>query len=84
MFIKKSTFILMNFRQLICTIFLFGVSISLIVAQQVQHQVRGKILNEKGEPLEGVTVTVLGNTHSVSSYAQGIYSITVEATGERG
>ncbi len=42
---------------------------------EVDKTITGKIVNEKGEPLEGVTVKVKGSTSATQSNADGSYSI---------
>ncbi len=42
---------------------------------EVDKTITGKIVNEKGEPLEGVTVKVKGSTIATQSTADGSYSI---------
>lgn len=40
-----------------------------------QQQSRGRITNETGEPLQGVTVTVKGTTRAVATNAEGNFSL---------
>jgi len=51
-------------------------------ANQVQKTISGKVTNEKGEPLPGVTVVLKGTTNGTNTDANGNYSISVpnEAT----
>jgi len=41
----------------------------------VEKTITGKIVNEKGEPLEGVTVKVKGSSAATQSLTDGSYSI---------
>jgi TonB-linked SusC/RagA family outer membrane protein len=45
-----------------------------------QQQVRGKVVDEKGEPLPGVTIAVIGSPRGVSSDKDGTYTIGVKST----
>lgn len=81
MFKKNQHLILMHLRQLICIMLLSGLSIPLM-AQQEGHQVRGKVWNERGEPIPGVTVTLQGSTGSVIANEQGEYRITAPRDGQ--
>ncbi len=68
-------------RWLMCGVFLIGLSFSLI-AQQTEHVVYGQVVNEKGEPIQGATVKVVGSTRGVLADEQGRYSISVDKTGK--
>ncbi|WP_346239205.1 TonB-dependent receptor [Niabella insulamsoli] len=46
-----------------------------------QSNVTGKVTNDKGEPLSGVSVTVAGSTTAVSTGDDGTYSINAPANG---
>ncbi|MCH5597133.1 SusC/RagA family TonB-linked outer membrane protein [Niabella ginsengisoli] len=65
---SKKTFLL------VCLSFLFS---SLIA----QTNVTGKVTNDKGEPLEGVTVTLAGTENAVSTSDAGTYSINAPTNG---
>ncbi len=43
-----------------------------------QREISGKVTNENGEPLEGVTVAVKGTTAAVTTDAEGRYRISVQ------
>lgn len=45
-----------------------------------QQQIKGKVLDEKGEPLPGVTVVVVGTPRGVITDVDGTYSIGVKPT----
>lgn len=45
------------------------------VSAAQQHLVRGRILSQDGEPLEGASVTIKGTRQTVTSAADGSYSI---------
>jgi len=53
-----------------------------LLAQQEEHLVRGQILNDKGEPIQGATVTVQGSTRGVLADETGRYSISVDRSGK--
>lgn len=46
--------------------------------QQQDHEVSGNVIDEEGNPLEGVTVTVKGIRTAVTTDANGNYRLTVE------
>lgn len=50
--------------------------------EQLQHIVKGRILNEAGVPIQGATVTVKGSTRGVLTDEQGQFSIEIEKEGE--
>lgn len=45
-----------------------------------QQQVKGKVTDEKGEPLPGVTIAVVGSPRGVSTDRDGSYNISVKST----
>lgn len=47
----------------------------------VQHNVTGRVTDDAGNPLEGVTVTVKGTFSAVTTDADGDYSISVQKDG---
>lgn len=48
-----------------------------------QRTVAGKVTDEEGEPLEGVTVTVIGTGTAVSTDSRGEYSLFVPENGQK-
>lgn len=46
-----------------------------------QRDITGKVSNENGEPLEGVTIAVKGTSTAVTTDAEGRYRISVPTTG---
>src|SRR5690606_8723035 len=75
--LKKATFILGYPRVLLSILVLLGVS-TLLPAQETEHLLKGQILNEKEEPIQGATVTVQGSTRGVLADEQGRYEIMVD------
>ncbi|TYR35598.1 TonB-dependent receptor [Sphingobacterium phlebotomi] len=75
--LKKATFILGYPRVLLSILVLLGVS-TLLHAQETEHLLKGQILNEKEEPIQGATVTVQGSTRGVLADEQGRYEIMVD------
>src|SRR5687767_14332873 len=57
------------------TIFLLCITTS--ATAQTPHTVKGQVTNNKGEPLEGVTVTVKNTTTGTSTDATGNYTLQV-------
>ena len=57
------------------------IAISIQAAAQ-QATVKGKITDEKGEPIIGAAVSIDGTTKGVSSDLDGNYSLQVPATGK--
>ena len=47
---------------------------------QQQNTVRGKVVDQQGEPLPGVTITIEGTTRGVITDIDGTYSITAQPT----
>jgi outer membrane receptor for ferrienterochelin and colicins len=45
------------------------------------QQITGKVTNEKKEPLVGANVYWLGNTHNSTTNEEGVFGITIPATG---
>jgi TonB-linked SusC/RagA family outer membrane protein len=81
MMIKQTKFMGVHYRWLLYVILLVGFSPAL-TAQQVEHTVSGQILNDKGEPVQGATVTVEGSTRGVLADEEGRYSIAVDRQGK--
>src|SRR5690606_29060771 len=81
MFIKKAKCKRALVSWLTCVLILLGTHVSLL-AQQEDHLVRGQILNEKGEPIQGATVTVQSSTRGVLADEQGRYDIVVGRDGQ--
>ncbi len=52
-------------------------ALSTPVSTPPEREIKGKIVNEKGEPLPGVTVQVKGTARGVVTNAEGEYTITV-------
>lgn len=46
-----------------------------------QHEISGRVTNNRGEPLEGVTVTVKGTIVAVTTDSEGIYHIVIPQGG---
>lgn len=46
-----------------------------------QIAITGKITNEKGEPMDGVSVALAGTTNAVASSPEGVYTISAPANG---
>lgn len=46
-----------------------------------QREITGRVTNERGEPLEGITVTVKGTTAAVTTNSEGNYHITIPQDG---
>ncbi|HCS73648.1 MAG TPA: SusC/RagA family TonB-linked outer membrane protein [Clostridiales bacterium] len=59
--------------------FLLTISFGVIAQSNI---VKGKVLDEKGEPLPGVTITVGGSTKGVITDNEGSYAIEVRSTDE--
>src|SRR5690554_340494 len=81
MLFRKTTVTLAYRKRLIALLLLLGCSLSLF-AQQGQHEVRGKVLGEDGEPLTGVTIAQEGQRGSVVTDAQGAYLILADRDGQ--
>ncbi|NGM60761.1 TonB-dependent receptor [Sphingobacterium sp. SGG-5] len=64
-----------------CVFILLSTHASLL-AQQGGHLVRGRILNDKGEPIQGATVTVEGSSRGVLADEEGRYSLMVDKNGK--
>ncbi|MCX6220250.1 MAG: TonB-dependent receptor [Bacteroidia bacterium] len=47
-----------------------------------QQQIKGKVVDEKGEPLPGVTIAVIGTPRGVSTDRDGTYTIGVKSTDQ--
>lgn len=50
------------------------------VAPAQQREITGRVTNEQGEPLEGVTVAAKGGTNAATTDKNGAYNITLELT----
>ena len=48
-----------------------------VVSQPQKQSVRGKVTDETGKPLQGVSVTVKGSTKGVVTNEKGEYSIDI-------
>lgn len=68
----------MRFKLLM--LFLVSFSVSLLQAQN-NNKVSGKVVNEKNEPLAGVSVKIKGQDRGVSTDVEGRYTLTL-ATGQ--
>ena len=58
---------------------------SLLMITQLWAQnltVSGKVLNEKGEPLSGVSVTAIGTKKGVATTADGTFSLSVPSNAK--
>ena len=58
---------------------IFSIIISSISVLAQTGKISGKILNDKNEPLSGVSVKIVGAPGGVSSNGEGIYTITLPA-----
>lgn len=52
-----------------------------VAAEIQQREITGRVTNEKGEPLDGVTVTVKGTTAAITSNTAGNYHIVIPQGG---
>lgn len=52
-----------------------------LLYQAIQKTVKGKVTDEKGEPLPGVTITIVGTPKGVITDIDGAYSIEVSSAG---
>ena len=57
-------------------------SIDPVKTTPVEHQVRGKVIDDKGDPLAGVSIVLKGTSTGTTSDSDGIYAITLpDASG---
>lgn len=68
---------LTNVTAMLC----FAIFFSTITIAQNSKIVTGKITNESGEPLVGVSITVKGFSAGATTTETGVYSITIPASG---
>lgn len=59
-------------KKIIFTLFIFALCANSIYAQQV---LRGKVTDEAGAPLQGVSVTEKGSVRGTSTNAEGVYQL---------
>lgn len=60
------------------TLLLIALFFTQLLSAQTTHTVSGKITSQKGDPLEGVSVTVKGGSAGTSTDAAGNYTLQVE------
>lgn len=62
-------------------LFLFSFLFFSFLAFSQQRQIKGKVIDETGEPLQGVTVIPRGSTSGVQTDKEGNFSVNVSGTG---